>query len=204
MANAGLNQTISELWTSLQSLGQWLLYLAILFLVLGLVGYLLYNKRRWNIKVEFKMWRSNGNYLRTEWGKGRYSAKKGHTVLKRPGLSGAKYIIKGFDVRQFLESSDTLTVIQTGPDSFIPAIPESFLKINDENNREIAIMNLEADTTSDNNWAAQQYTTFLNTYTIKNFLKDSAQWIGMGLVIAIILISQYVGFGALIDRMQGG
>lgn len=192
-----------QLGSIVLQLGKWGVYLAFLIVILIAVGWWAIQRRRWNIKVEFKFPRSGGGFLFSEHGKGMFNAKAGYTLLKRPGVSGAVYKIEQFDPKIYLQGTDTLTVVQTGPLSFMPVIQESYDTVVDENGNEAIIMHFRGDISKDLQWATNAHISHLNAYTIKNFLKDNAQWIGIGFIVAIVLLSQYIGIGIVVDKLKG-
>ena len=86
----------------------------------ALLGFGLYwfvaKKKKWNIKVEFKIPRNirkiktkEGDIriygtLNKEWGKGSYNAKRGVVYLKRKGKKAVS--MKPFDIKRFLSSGN--------------------------------------------------------------------------------------------------
>lgn len=200
---ADLNDTFSQIAGVFAQLGIWGIYLGIFILVLGVVAYWFYNKRKWNLKVEFKFPRSDGAFLFSEHGKGNFSASRGNCIIKRPGMFGATHKIKTFDPKVHIQGTDTLTVIQTAPLTFSPVAPESYFEVKDEAGNVANVMTLKGDISKDFQWASQSYKDHMNAYTIKNALRDNAQWFGIGFVILIVLISQYIGIGMIMDRLNG-
>ena len=129
MANIG--ETVTGLIPSGSIIG--LIMLLIIFgiatlAVIGIIGLLIWNKKRWNLKVEIKLPRSNGKIINGEWGKGYFHSKQGVVYIRRPGFMQPKIPLKIFDPKRYLQGTDLLTVIQLSPLDYRPVRPESFLE----------------------------------------------------------------------------
>lgn len=96
--------------------------------IIGGIGLLIWNKKRWNLKVEIKLPRSDAKIVSGEWGKGFFHSKRGVVYIKRPGLFQPKIALKIFDPKRYLQGTDLLTVVQLSPVDYRPILPESFLE----------------------------------------------------------------------------
>lgn len=163
--------------------------------VCGAIIYYFYNKRRWNLKVEFKLPRSvkynasgkveiddvNG-FVDSEWGKGAYIAKTGVVWLKRK--KKRKVAMKPFQVSRYIQGNGTITVIQIGAEDYIPVIPESYLIYYDDKSGEQAtLLDLKADTSESKAWKSQFEREAKKAFSISNILEKYATAISIGLVI---------------------
>lgn len=174
----------------------WLFAIVIFsFMAIGGIIYFFYNKKSWNLKVEFKLPRSV-KYLRegedldvndvqgfvgAEWGKGCYNARKGVVWLKRKGLKKIK--MKPFNITRYLQNK-TLTVIQVGATDYLPVLPESFLILEDENTGEQAtVLSIKADTSESKSWKNSFEREAKQAYSIVSMLREYAPIIAIGIVI---------------------
>jgi hypothetical protein len=131
MASPNIGSTVSGLIPQGSSVG---LFIGIAFCMLafliffGLLMFYLANKRKWNLKVEIKLPRSDGRIVNGEWGTGFFHAKRGVVYIKRPGFMQPKIPLKIFDPKRYLQGSDMITVVQLSPVDYRPVLPESFLE----------------------------------------------------------------------------
>lgn len=95
-------------------------------IVVGIVGFIIWNKKRWHIKVEIKLPRSDGRIINGEWGKGYFNSKQGVVYIRRPGFMQPKIALKIFDPKRYLQGVDMMTVIQLSPVDYRPVLPKSF------------------------------------------------------------------------------
>ena len=75
----------------------------VVLLIVGGFGFLMWNKKRWNLKVEIKLPRSNGTIVNGEWGKGYFHTKRGVVYIRRPGKFQPKVPLKIFDPKRYFE-----------------------------------------------------------------------------------------------------
>lgn len=182
------------------------LVVLVTFIIIGIVIWLVFNKLQWNLKIEGKLTRSDGNYIDAFWGKGSYSAKKGVCYIKRPKFK--KVAMKPFDIKEYLQGSNILTVVQTGVDTYIPVHPSSWEKVIDEQydkkgNKEeveVALMKLKADTTESKSWKNSYEREAKSAYAVTNFLKEHGALLAMGFVLFMNLM----GFVILYSRIKPG
>jgi hypothetical protein len=194
----------SSLGTTIGKLFLWggiiLVALCILMLILFWLG----GKAKWNLKVEFKIPRSDGKLLTSEHGKGAFNASKGYCLLKRAGVRGKKYEIKNFDPTKFLQGTDTLTVIQVGANEFRPVVPDSFYTITDyATGQPHALMSIKGYTGEDIAWQQGARRNLRDTFTIKSLLSQYANFIGWGFLLIVVILGNFIGFGMVLDRIKG-
>lgn len=165
-------------------------------------GVMLWMRKRWTLKVEIKLPRSDGKIISSEWGKGYYNAKRGVVFIKRPGLRGSTYPIKIFDVRKYLQGTDTFTVIQLAPDEYRPVLMESYLthdrKYIDKDTGKVTIMkeaiiNIQVDHGKNKAWKTAFQEASKQAYSLSSFF----QQFQTPIAIAIVLVSVFTGFSIL-------
>lgn len=170
----------------------------------GILFYFLKKRKSWNIDVEFKIPRSlkqnkdrelDGS-TQAEWGKGAYDSRSGVVWLKRKGVK--KVPMKPFDVKRFLQGKKILTVVQVGIEDYKPVLPESYIMMEDENGVEAALVKIRIDTTSSKAWRNTFEREAKSTYSITNWLRENAMYVGIGL----ILIMNFVGFAILWSQVK--
>lgn len=179
-----------------------LIVMGIIALVLfgGLALYI-WNKKRWNLKVEIKLPRSDGKIVNGEWGKGYFNSKQGVVYIKRPGFGQPKIPLKIFDPKRYLQGADLLTVVQLSPLDYRPILPKSYLEYDimhiDEKGKETmvkeAIMDMECDTGASKAWQTSFEAASKNAYSLQSFMQQYQTPIA----IAIVLVAVFVGIAAL-------
>jgi hypothetical protein len=166
------------------------------FAVFGLMGIILiggilwfiYQRKKWNLKVEFKLTRSNGKIVNAEWGKGYYNTKKGFVLLKRPGHR-KPIEMKPMDPKQYIYGDNILTVSQVGPNTWVPVKQESYAQyVNDKGEIEYFI-DLKTDNTDQLSWAENYSKRVKDTYNIMSMLDKYQTPIAIGIVILFQTIS---------------
>lgn len=155
------------------------------------------NKKKWFLKVEFKIPRSDGKIIQAEWGKGTYDARKGVVLVKR--RKKKPVAMKPFDVKRYLQGADMLTVIQIGIEDYRPVLQESYLEMEDEETgEEAALIKTKIDTTESKAWKQSFEREAKNAYSIQTLLQQYAQYIGFGILFFMI----FIGFAILYGRIQ--
>ena len=166
-------------------IGNILLMIVAVVVFLAVVGgiiWFVFYKKQWNLKVEFKLPRSDGRIIGGEWGKGRYDSKRGVVWLKRKGKK--KSAMKPFSLGQYIQGDNLLTVVQVGAEDYLPVAPDSYEEVvDDTTGEEAAIINFKTDSSTSKAWKNQFERESKSTYSITNWLKDNAQWLSIGLVI---------------------
>jgi hypothetical protein len=115
--------------------------------------------------------------------------------------------MKPFDVKEYLQGGNILTVEQIGAKEYIPVHPDSFKTVVDEwidengnkKESEVAIMNIRGNTTEDKAWASSFERESESAYSITNFLREHGALIAMGLV----LFMNFIGFVVLYTKIKG-
>ncbi len=165
-------------------------------------------RKRWNLRVEIKLPRSDGKIIQSEWGKGYFNSKRGVVFIKRPGFKSGSIPIKIFDVRKYLQGADTLTVIQLSPEDYRPVLPKSFLEhdvtyVNDETGEEKivkeAILSIEVDYGKNKAWKTAFQAASKQAYSLSTFFNQFQTPIA----IAIVLVAVFAGFTMLWTRVGG-
>lgn len=164
-------------------------------------------KKRWNLKIEFKIPRNirkirmkNGlikivGTLNKEWGKGHYNAKQGVVYIKRKRKKAVG--MKPFDIKQYLSTGNILTVIQTGIEDYRPIRDESYIELKDINGGDDALVQAIIDTSESKSWKNTFEREAKMTYSIKNWIAEHGALVAMG----IVLLMNLVGFSIVIARM---
>ena len=177
-------------------------------IIVALIGFLIWNKKRWNLKVEIKLPRSDGKIINGEWGSGYFNSKQGVVFIKRPGKFQRKIPLKIFDPKRYLQGSDLLTVVQLSPVDYRPVLPKSFLEYEleyvDDKTGEVtlvkeALMNIECDTGASKAWQTAFEAAAKQAYSLQSFFVQFQTPIA----IAIVLVAVFVGIAALWTQMPG-
>lgn len=179
---------------------------AITLVVVGGIGFFIWNKKRWNLKVEIKLPRSDGKIINGEWGKGFFHSKRGVVYIKRPGFMQPKIPLKIFDPKRYLQGTDMLTVIQLSPHDYRPVLPVSYLEyevehINDKT-KEVStvkesVLNIKCDTGHSKAWQVAFDAAAKKAYSLQSFFTQFQTPIA----IAIVLVAVFVGIAALWSQM---
>ncbi len=182
----------------------------LIMFVIGIIGLVLFgglalviwNKKRWNLKVEIKLPRSDGRIINGEWGKGYFNSRHGVVYIVRPGFFQPKIALKIFDPKRYLQGSDLLTVIQLSPVDYRPVLPKSFTNFevkytDDKTGKEYivkeAIMNMECDTGASKAWQTAFDAAAKKAYSLQSFFNQFQTPIS----VAIVLVAVFVGIAAL-------
>ena len=174
----------------------------VVLVVIGFGGLMIWNKKRWNLKVEIKLPRSDGKIINGEWGKGFFHSKQGVVYIKRPGFWQKKIPLKIFDPKRYIQGSDLITVIQLSPLDYRPVLPKSFLEydvkyVDDETGEEKivkeTVMNIECDTGASKAWQVSFEAAAKKAYSLQSFMNQFQTPIA----VAIVLVAVFVGIAAL-------
>lgn len=179
----------------------------VVIIMLVIIGVIWYFKKRWNLSVEFKLVRNDGRVINAEWGKGYYDAKKGVVYVRRPtmGKFSKGVAIKIFDIRKYIQGSDTITVLQVGPEDYRPVLNDSWTEYvttsQDENGNIVevkeAVINIKVDSGADKAWKSSWDVSAKKAYSIQSMLSQFQTPIAIGIVI----ICCFVGFAILWSKM---
>jgi len=210
---AGFQETLGNVFSGSTSM----IWIVISIVVIGGIGIFLlliglsywYFKKRWNLRVEIKLPRSDGGISIGEWGKGMFDTKKGVLFIKREGYKFSSAAVKVFDIKKYLQGSDLLTVIQVGPEDYRPVLNDSWTKhvvdyVNNETGetRQVkeSIMNIKIDTGLNKAWKSAWDNAAKRAYSLSTFFTQFQTPIAIGIVI----VSCFVGFSILWIRIGGG
>jgi hypothetical protein len=169
---------------------------------LGLLGagwaaYRFYYKKKWNLKVEIKLLRNDGQYVNGEWGKGYFDAKKGVVLIKRPGTFTPSPM-KVFDVRKYLQGTDLLTVLQIAPGIYKPVLNHSWTEyIDDKTGEKAATIDIKVDIGDDKAWQSAFEEAARSAYSLQSLIQQFQTPIAIGIVI----ICCFVGFAVIWTRL---
>jgi len=175
----------------------------LILLALGIfAGVAIWAKKRkkWNLRVEIKLPRSDGKIINSEKAKGYFDTKNGFVSLKRKGLSPID--MKPFNVNKYLQGSNYLEVLQIGPDDFIPILPKSYTTIiksdalpNEQ--KKFGLLEMHGDMGERKQWASNAAESALNRFTLKNFF-DRHQF---AISIMIIMFGLFIGFAIVLSQL---
>ena len=174
----------------------------VVLIAIGAFALIIWNKKRWNLKVEIKLPRSDGKIVNAEWAKGYFNSKHGVVYIRRPGRMQKKIPLKIFDPKRYLQGSDLITVVQLSPVDYRPILPKSFLEyevthINDKTKERSVvkegIMEMECDTGASKAWQVSFDAAAKKAYSLQSFM----QQFQTPIAIAIVLVAVFVGIAAL-------
>jgi len=180
----------------------WFLIVGGGLIVLGLfgsIGVWALRRRKWNLRVECKLPRSDGRFIGSEKAKGHYDANAGIVDIKRKKM---KVIgMKPFDVREYLQGGNFLEVMQIGAKEYVPIHPDSYKTINTKGKKgeliEHKIMEIVADLDKRKTWKTYFERAAKDRFTIFGFLNK--HW--KAIEISIIVFIMCIGFSILWMRM---
>lgn len=176
--------------------------MVVVLVIISIIGFFTWQRKRWNLQVEIKLPRSDGKIINAEWGKGYFDSKRGVVFIKRPGFLSPKIALKIFDPKRYLQGDRLLTVIQLSPVDYRPVLPESYLELEveyeDEKTGEITIvkesvLNIKCDTGHSKAWQQAFDAASKQAYSLRSFM----QQFQTPIAIAIVLVAVFVGFAAV-------
>lgn len=163
-------------------------------------------KKRWNLKVEFKLTRSDGKLTAAEWGKGYFNAKRGVVFIKRPGIRQRAIPTPIFDIRKYIQGDNVITVIQVGPEDFRPVLNTSWHEhnvdyVNDETGetKEIkeSVLDIKVDPGLNKAWKTAFDMAAKKAYSLTTFFSQFQ----VPIAIAIVVLAVFVGFAIIWTRL---
>lgn len=180
----------------------------VVLIFLGIIFAMFYFKKRSNLKVEFKLPRSDGKLVNAEWGTGYYDSKKGVVFVRRPNMSRfSKGIpIRIFDIRRYIQGDDVLTVLQVGPEDFRPVLNDSWTEhvvtFKDDKTGEVheikeSVLNIKVDSGLNKAWKSAWDAAAKKAYSITSLIQQFQTPIAIGIVI----ICCFVGFAILWSKI---
>jgi len=201
MVDAG--SLTSQLGSYLGIAGTWIIWGIIILVALAITGGAVYwakKRKKWNLRVEIKMPRSDGKLINSEKAKGFFDTKDGFVSLKRKGLTPID--MKPFNVGKYLQGNNYLEVLQVGPDDFIPILPKSYTIIKKSNavpgeQTDYALLDIHGDMGERKQWASNAVESALNRFTLKSFMKRHE----FAISIMIIMFGLFIGFAIVLSQM---
>jgi hypothetical protein len=174
--------------------------------ILGLFIWWRYTRSKYNLRVEVKLVRSNGQVIDGEWAKGSFNPVRGVVIIKRAKKKGVA--MKCIDIRRYLQGSDLLTVIQLGPEDYRPVLYDSWTghlityenEKGEKQNIKESVLNIRVDTGEYKAWKSSWDAASKRAYSLQSFL----QQFQVPIAIAIVLIACFVGFAILYTRIKPG
>ncbi len=169
-------------------------------------------KKRWNLKVEVKLPRSDGKIIHGEWAKGFYDAKKGVVLIKRKGVRAVP--MRVFDPKKYLQGADLLTVIQLASEDYRPVLNDSWteykVKVRDKKTgkvirdeqgnivyEKLGLLNIKIDSGLNKPWKSAWDAAAKKAYGLQNFFTQFQTPIAIGVVI----LACFVGFAIIWTRL---
>jgi hypothetical protein len=150
--------------------------------VIGFFFWIYHSKRKWFIKVEFKIPRSDGKLVTAEWGKGSYDTARGVVFVKRAKKKPVP--MKPFDIKRYLQGTNILTVVQVGIEDYRPVLQESYIEMFDaESGEDAALIKAKIDTTESRAWRSTFEREAKGAYSLMGLLKEHFHIIALGMVI---------------------
>ncbi len=215
---AGWGDAIGAIGTGGSSI--WIMVLIIIgvglgLVILGFAGWWWYIKKRWNLKAEIKLTRSDGNLTNAEWGKAYFNAKRGVCMVKRPGMMQRPVPVMIFDIRKYIQGDNIVTFIQVGPTEYKPVLNNSWEEYEDDKpmrdekgniikdkdgnpiHESCSIMNIRVDDLKDKAWMESWKQAAKTAYSLKTFFTQFQTPIA----IAIVIIAVFVGFAMVWTRL---
>ncbi len=211
---AGLDDTISSVTSGAgPALTGFLIVIGVIvFILLIFGGFFFYwwTKKRWNLRVEVKLPRSDGHLISAEWAKGYYNAKRGVVLIKRKKTRAIAMPV--FDIRKYLQGVDILTVLQVGPEDYRPVLNTSwetheveYEETDDKTGKltgevktvKDSILNIKVDTGLNKAWKSAWEAAAKKAYSLQSFFNQFQTPIAIG----IVLICTFAGFAIIWTRL---
>ena len=197
---ASISETAGPIFTKILGWGIWFVIGIAILAILGGVGIWAAKKKKWNLRVEIKIPRSDGLIVNSEKAKGHFDVAEGVVSIKRSRLAPNE--MKPFNVNKYVQGDKYLEVLQVGPDDFIPILPKSYTTIintnaKDGEQKKFALLEIEGDLGSRRQWAFHASKNAKNRFTLKGFM-DKYQF---AIQMAIILFAIFIGFTALWSKV---
>jgi len=195
MVKENFMSSLGELGYSALTWGIIIIVGVIIFGILGFVGWWFYTRKKWNLRTEIKMPRSDGKIVMSEKAKGHYDIASGIVDIKRKGLKSAG--MKPFDVRKCLQGNNFLEVIQIGANDYLPILSKSYLKVKDEDGKEYAILEIEANLEKRKTWKTYMERSGKDRFTLAGWLDKHWRALELGIIMFVI----FLGFSILWMRL---
>jgi hypothetical protein len=169
----------------------------IAFITIAIIGSIIFYKRKkWNLRLEIKLARSDGQLILSDKGKGYWDSKNGWIVIKRKGYKAVHS--RPIDPKEWLQGRDFATLIQVGPEDFIIARESSYSNVIDSaTNQGIALMSVVADVGKRKTWKNYTERMAKKAFTITGWMEE--HW--RAVELAIIIFVMFLGFAVLWMRL---
>ena len=189
--------------------------LAFGLLLLGIGAWWWFVKKKWNLKAEIKLPRSDGKLTNAEWGKAFFNAKRGVCFVKRKGFGQRGVPVKVFDIRKYVQGDNIVTFIQLSAEDYRPVLNNSWEEyeedepmkdqegnvITDEHGDVVyeraSVINIKIDEGQDKAWKTAWSEAAKQAYSLKTFFAQFQTPIA----IAIVIIAVFVGFSMIWTRL---
>jgi hypothetical protein len=174
--------------------------LVVLTLIIGGFVWYYWSRKRYNLKVEIKMPRSDGKIILGEWGRGLFNAKRGVLLIKRNKMRPVPS--KVVDIRKYLQGVDLITVIQVAPEDYRPVLNDSWTEFiteyEDDKTHEIiqvkeSILNIKVDSGLNKAWKSAWDAASKRAFSLQSFLNQFQTPIA----IAVVVVAVFVGIAIL-------
>jgi len=192
--------TISVWVSKILGWGIWFVVGLVVLSFFGGIGIWAAKRKKWNLRVEIKMPRSDGLIINSEKAKGHLDVIQGVVSIKRKRLRASE--MKPFNISKYVQGTNYLEILQIGPDDFVPILPKSYTIINNAKAKEgqqkkFALLEIEGDLGERRQWAFHAAKNAKNRFTLAGFL-DKYQF---AIQMAIILFAMFIGFTALWSKV---
>ena len=201
MADVGsITSKIGPYWDKILKFGVWGIIIVVVLGLLLVVAIWAKRRKKWNLRVEIKLPRSDGELINSEKAKGYYDTKQGFVSLKRKGVSPID--MKPFNTSKYLQGTNFLEVIQIGPDDYIPILPKSYRIITKSNavegeQKRFALLEIEGDMGERKQWASNAAESAVNRFTLKSFFNKHQFAISM----MLIMFALFIGFAIVLSQL---
>lgn len=191
-----IGEGVSDSIKPLLQMGVWGIVIMVAFFIIliigGVIGWVQYQKKKWYLLVPLKMPRDGGKTINAEIAKGYWDSRKATLWVKRKGMFGAKFFVEIDDIRKYLQGNETIELLGSGV-SWKPILPESYITVIDsDTGQEANIMKYSMDFTRDKAWAIRAEREYTNTFSLSDTFNKLKDYIGWGIVIGIVILSEVV------------
>lgn len=170
----------------------------VLILVVGaiILTVVLYKRKKWNLRLEIKLPRSDGKLILSDKAKGYWDAENGWIVVKRKGYR--KVPAHPIDPKKWLKGRNFATLIQVGPEDFIVVDENTYTIIIDEaTGEELAVMKIIADVGKRKTWKNYTERMGKKAFTLRGWAEQHQ----LAITLAIVIFVIFLGFAILWMRM---
>ena len=160
------------------------------------ISIVMYKKKKWNLRLEIKLPRSDGRLILSDKAKGHWDAENGWIVIKRRGYR--KVPTHPIDPKKWLKGRNFATLIQVGPEDFIVVDENTYTILVDEaTGEEMAIMKIIADVGKRKTWKNYTERMGKKAFTLRGWAEQHQ----LAITLAIVIFVIFLGFAILWMRM---